>query len=510
MNMDSTPHPNHASTMPQGSFVLMSITLAFLCATVLTSCKSVVDPPRDASASGGSEWHNSSKRIPRSRAVLRVERPTIAGAKYVNNDALCQVCHKTYVESFEHNVHRVNRCEACHGPASKHLESRGQDPQSILSFHRMTKAQRSEMCAQCHEQDACSPGQEWRTSAHAHNGVSCTDCHSKSHYNVSEGTPTTVPDFAALQQQNWSQLVAQQLANASESLEGDTLKPKQDDRPSLRGTSNNLGAVAPVVCYQCHGEKYDLERVAHPHQLNGPHAFSCESCHNPHGNVVEHSLKGLCLQCHGSDTHSNWHGSAHDMNGVMCTDCHDPHPDANVPKLVDLQHTTVKRPPRLPMSVDDPNVCFKCHKDEYAKSYLPSHHPLPEGKMGCTDCHNLHANTDKALIADTINLTCYKCHADKQGPFVHQHAPVEENCSICHNPHGSVTNNLLHQPTTFLCLRCHTGHRSPPADHFGLGTSDIDNLAYQRPVLFTDCTQCHSQVHGTDLPSQLDQGLLLR
>ncbi len=62
----------------------------------------------------------------------------------------------------------------------------------------MKKAERSEVCAQCHEQNACAPGLEWRTSAHAHHGVACTDCHVKNHYNVPEGTPTTVPDFTQL------------------------------------------------------------------------------------------------------------------------------------------------------------------------------------------------------------------------------------------------------------------------------------------------------------------------
>jgi DmsE family decaheme c-type cytochrome len=196
--------------------------------------------------------------------------------------------------------------------------------------------------------------------------------------------------------------------------------------------------------------------------------------------------------------------------GVACTDCHNPHPDANINKLANISHTSIQRAQRLPMSVDEPNACYKCHQEQFAQSHMPSHHPILEGKMTCSDCHDPHGRAERNLRADTVNMVCYKCHADKQGPFVHQHAPVEEDCSICHNPHGTVANNLLHQPVTFLCLRCHTGHRSPPSDHFGMGTSDIDNLPYQRAVLFTDCTQCHSQVHGSDLPSQLRQGAFMR
>jgi hypothetical protein len=34
--------------------------------------------------------------------------------------------------------------------------------------------------------------------------------------------------------------------------------------------------------------------------------------------------------------------------------------------------------------------------------------------------------------------TCVKCHADKQGPFVYERAPVKvEGCQVCHTPQPS-------------------------------------------------------------------------
>ncbi len=65
----------------------------------------------------------------------------------------------------------------------------------------------------------------------------------------------------------------------------------------------------------------------------------------------------------------------------MCTDCHDPHPNSSVQPLVDINHTSIQRAKRLPMSVDDPNVCYKCHQAVFALTQLPSHHPIREGKM---------------------------------------------------------------------------------------------------------------------------------
>ena len=77
--------------------------------------------------------------------------------------------------------------------------------------------------------------------------------------------------------------------------------------------------------------------------------------------------------------------------------------------------------------------------------------------MVCSDCHDPHGQLEKNLKAETINQLCYKCHAEKTGPFAYPHPPVNENCAICHEPHGTVANNLLKQPPTFLCLRCHAG-----------------------------------------------------
>ena len=61
----------------------------------------------------------------------------------------------------------------------------------------------------------------------------------------------------------------------------------------------------------------------------------------------------------------------------------------------------------------------------------------------------------------TINDQCYSCHADKRGPYVFNHPPVEENCATCHNPHGSVHAKLLNESAPNLCQDCHDGSRHP-------------------------------------------------
>ena len=37
-----------------------------------------------------------------------------------------------------------------------------------------------------------------------------------------------------------------------------------------------------------------------------------------------------------------------------------------------------------------PDTCFQCHLEVRAAFQLPHHHPVLEGKMSCSDCHEPH------------------------------------------------------------------------------------------------------------------------
>jgi predicted CXXCH cytochrome family protein len=81
---------------------------------------------------------------------------------------------------------------------------------------------------------------------------------------------------------------------------------------------------------------------------------------------------------------------------------------------------------------------------------------------------------------------------------------------ICHQPHGSVSDNLLVQQEPTLCLSCHPMHfhatvegvdgafEAPQAPERS-GISSPDGWKH---AMLTKCTQCHTQVHGSDLPGQ--------
>jgi DmsE family decaheme c-type cytochrome len=202
----------------------------------------------------------------------------------------------------------------------------------------------------------------------------------------------------------------------------------------------------------------------------------------------------------------HWQGSSHAEYDVACTSCHSVHHNKNK---------------NLMKKKKEMELCASCHQDINAQMYLMSHHPLKEGKMKCSDCHNPHGSQaiEEGMLRtdESLNTLCLTCHTRYQGPFVFEHDPVVENCLMCHDPHGTVANNLLQQQEPFLCLQCHEAHfhagrASNNVDDHGLpaGGDKITDVGQRlQPTEFgfqksfmTKCTQCHSQVHGSDLPSQ--------
>ncbi len=292
-----------------------------------------------------------------------------------------------------------------------------------------------------------------------------------------------------------------------------------------------LGAAAPDLpdayvgqqtCLECHDElgaafaRTRHGRLDHGQQRGG--ARGCEACHGPGAAHAESGdpadiarlsaadgrlSASVCLECHRTGVTAGWDLSSHGGADLSCQACHRIHGDGRAYLLADRQ----------------PALCYECHRDQAGQFQLPSRHPLREGKMACTSCHQPHAAELAGLKpGEPSRHLCLSCHARHQGPFIFEHSPVEEDCGICHAAHGAVANNLLHQNEPFLCLQCHqphfhsglmamTGPFSPPAavveDNPAYGQlSGVSTPDGMKRVMMTKCTQCHQAVHGTDLPSQ--------
>lgn len=206
-----------------------------------------------------------------------------------------------------------------------------------------------------------------------------------------------------------------------------------------------------------------------------------------------------CLTCHQRDTkRHNWQGSVHETNGLACTSCHQVH----------TGHDNVRD------KRTQPEVCFTCHKEQRTQVNKPSHHPIPEGKVTCSDCHNSHGSVGpKLLVKKSVNATCYTCHAEKRGPFVHNHAPVTEDCGNCHNPHGTVANSLLKARPPFLCQQCHD-----TVSHIGNVPGVSSEVVVANPASNNlnnsvgntqgrACLNCHTEIHGSNSSANASKAL---
>jgi DmsE family decaheme c-type cytochrome len=262
------------------------------------------------------------------------------------------------------------------------------------------------------------------------------------------------------------------------------------------------------ICAECHdevAEKFEKNIHAKNEKVKG---FVCVSCHGPCKKHVEdndvesiyhpredflRTGKNPCLDCHQGDMFNSADKSSHSEVANGCCDCHTVHSNKKT-----LLKTSTKK------------LCFECHKDVYAKFRLTSHHPVVEGLMTCKSCHPVHGGAAKFTFDGSNNELCLSCHNSKEGPFVYEHEPVNEDCSICHDPHGTVANNLLVQNEPALCMSCHPMHFHTsltayigkfvtPLDSSRGGVSTKDGM---KKAMLTKCTQCHDKIHGTDLGSQ--------
>jgi DmsE family decaheme c-type cytochrome len=299
---------------------------------------------------------------------------------------------------------------------------------------------------------------------------------------------------------------------------GQTAAPLAASAPAPGAIGTEYSEKGADTCLGCHDEEADtatfttaaIFKTRHAHRGNkaspfGAGGLQCEACHGPGG---RHSTKGsnkkqtinslkpnsflpvaerngACLQCHENRSRSGWHAAAHERGALACTDCHRLH---------------VERDAVLTKS-DQAEVCYGCHKKQRTDFQKASTHPVRFGQMRCSDCHSPHGSPSTAmLIKPTLNQTCTTCHADKRGPLLWEHAPVAEDCSLCHTAHGSVRSALLTKSPPLLCQQCHSQAGHPSLARTG-GSLPGGSAGAQIFLLAGSCTNCHSQVHGSNHPA---------
>jgi DmsE family decaheme c-type cytochrome len=278
---------------------------------------------------------------------------------------------------------------------------------------------------------------------------------------------------------------------------------------------------ATPVCASCHQAAHTSIASTFHGAKNDESGSMCQACH---GSAAEHlkdpvankmvnkfakapaaEKSAVCLTCHAGSRHlSFWESGKHSRNDVACSDCHNIH---NKPRAVQASpYVTTSRN-------IEADTCGNCHKQVRNATLKPSHHPILEGKVKCSDCHNPHGALTPAMLKhESVNQQCYSCHADKRGPHVFSHPPVEENCLTCHTPHGSSHEKLLTDKAPNLCQDCHVTGKHPTS-FYGSGQAWLlpdgtRNSSVSTRFIARGCLNCHNSIHGSNAPSSRGQALI--
>jgi predicted CXXCH cytochrome family protein len=241
-----------------------------------------------------------------------------------------------------------------------------------------------------------------------------------------------------------------------------------------------MAVSAAVILISC-----TTTRVAFtPPDIPGAQFVGSQSCAECHGEIAKHFKTAA---------HSRLMARGDTAVNIGCESCHGP---GSLHNQSGGAHHTIINPDR------SPEACFRCHLDVQSRFRLPSHHPVLEGKVTCTDCHDPHKGP--AVIGGGTSLTsefdtCGRCHTAQRGPFVFEHEAIREGCTTCHQPHGTVNAKMLRERNANLCLKCHFQQQTQPGRIF-IGARDHSSFLTRGTCWSAGC---HEAVHGSQIGSSL-------
>lgn len=276
-----------------------------------------------------------------------------------NWNYMCADCHSTNLQknydakknSYQTKWSEMNvACEACHGPASRHLDW-AHKKQGWQQLEKQNKG----LLAQLDERAGIS----WKLNPETGNSSRsktkttdreievCAPCHSR------------------------------------RSVIGD------DHLPGAHLLDSYQPALLTEFLYYPDGQIKEEDYVYGSYiQSKMYHqGVTCSDCHEPHSLALRAEGNGVCLQCHAATKFNTASHHFHDENGfgASCAECHMPQ---TIYMGIDGRHDHSIRIPRPDLSIKlkTPNACNQCHKDKtpawanqkmeswYGKDWAPGWH----------------------------------------------------------------------------------------------------------------------------------------
>jgi predicted CXXCH cytochrome family protein len=257
---------------------------------------------------------------------------------FQNWNSRCATCHSTGLRknynstsnSYQTNWAEINLgCEACHGPASDHLEwvaDTGKD---------RSKSEHAAFSFSLADRGPWGPGKP--------------------------GTPGTLTRLDGKHPQGQIGMCAACHSRRSEMSEEHAGKAF-DDLFQLRLLEDGY--------YFPDGQIFE-EVYVYGSFLQSKMAQSgvvCSNCHDAHSNRVLAEDNSLCTQCHDNKAYNDTahHHHPEQSSGSSCVNCHMP---VKAFMVVDDRHDHSFRvpEPRLTLELGTPNTCTQCHQDKDAR-----------------------------------------------------------------------------------------------------------------------------------------------
>jgi predicted CXXCH cytochrome family protein len=237
--------------------------------------------------------------------------------------AKCGYCHVVGFDKEKLTWHELSvGCEACHGPASNHIDARLEDKyKTIVNPATLPFRAASDVCGQCHTRGK-SPDKKWDFPV----GYKVGDYLGPQNFTIAEK------------------------ADKSAWWPSGHVKQHRQQYPEWKGSQHAKAGIGCSTCHSVHEAKTKFATMMNPNNL-------CQSCH---GNVSTDPVRGHA-PIMGAPQHAD------------CIGCHMPPTGQSATRGDERSHQFRTIPPKVTMELGEgdpakqPNSCNHCHSHKKQK-----------------------------------------------------------------------------------------------------------------------------------------------